>query len=109
ALLQRVVAVAGEVIREHDVFGRLGGDEFGVLLPHSGEDAATRLAERLVEQMKTTPPPGGITIQPTLSIGVAALAGADMSVPELIKAADSAMYRAKRGGRNRIVRASDAR
>jgi diguanylate cyclase (GGDEF)-like protein/PAS domain S-box-containing protein len=109
ALLQRVVAVAGEVIREHDVFGRLGGDEFGVLLPRSGEDAAARLAERLVEQMKATAPPGGISIQPTLSIGVAALAGADVSVPELIKAADSAMYRAKRGGRNRIVRASDAR
>ncbi len=109
ALLQRVVAVAGNVIRERDVFGRLGGDEFGVLLPHSGEDAAVRLAERLVAQMETTPPPEGITIQPTLSIGVAALSGADVSVPELIKAADSAMYHAKRAGRNRIIRASDAR
>jgi len=84
----------------------LGGDEFGVLLPHSGEDAAFRLAERLVEQMKTTPPQG-ITIRTTLSIGVAALSGVDVYVPELIKAADSAMYHAKRGGRNRIVRASE--
>ncbi|MFO8063836.1 MAG: diguanylate cyclase [Spirochaetota bacterium] len=107
AILRHVVSVAKHVVRERDVFARLGGDEFAILLPESGEDAAFRLAERLIEQVETTPLPEGITIRPTLSLGVAALNGVEVYVPELMKAADTAMYHAKRLGGNQVARASE--
>jgi diguanylate cyclase (GGDEF)-like protein/PAS domain S-box-containing protein len=107
AVLKQVTGIVRTVIRTHDVFARLGGDEFCIIMPEAGEAAALRLAERLVDALHSVPPPAGIQADTRLSIGVAALQGADIHLPELLKAADTALYRAKRSGREAIRRASE--
>jgi diguanylate cyclase (GGDEF)-like protein len=101
-LLRHVVEIGHRQIRESDLFARLGGDEFAILLPGSGKEAACSLAKRLQNGIYSSSPPEPLSEPPTLSIGVSVLSGADVQVPELLKAADTAMYRAKQSGRNRI-------
>jgi diguanylate cyclase (GGDEF)-like protein len=82
---------------------RLGGEEFLIVLPGIGGEDGRQVAERLraaVEQVE----PAGISV--TVSIGVAAAAGGDVEYQSLFKAADEALYRAKRAGRNRVAGAS---
>jgi diguanylate cyclase (GGDEF)-like protein len=91
-------------LRPYDVIGRYGGEEFLVVLPGCTSQDAFKLAERLRIGMSQEPIeiPGG-TIEVMCSLGVAA---SDMIVAlepaALIQAADSALYRAKAGGRNRV-------
>jgi diguanylate cyclase (GGDEF)-like protein/PAS domain S-box-containing protein len=85
-------------LRETDFLARIGGDEFGVLLPFCDTDAATRLAGRLADAL-----PDGHTA----SIGVATFDGRE-EISELVQRADEALYEAKRGGRNRAVAARSA-
>lgn len=96
ALRQLVVALTAAV-REHDVIGRVGGEEFAVLLPATGGHDALAVAERIraaVEQRSGEDAPAF-----TVSIG---LAGGN-AAPNPWDAADRALYAAKRGGRNRVV------
>lgn len=89
-------------IREIDVFGRLGGEEFGVILPETSKEKAFIAAERLrsmVEKQGCILSTGNINI--TVSIGVAELK-AGGSKEQLMAQADAAMYTAKQKGRNRI-------
>ncbi|MFP4130175.1 MAG: diguanylate cyclase [Halorhodospira sp.] len=102
-LLQEVASLGRHSLRENDLFARLGGDEFAILLPGASEEAATHLAQRLQEGMRHMPVPEPLTEPPTLSLGIAVQAGAEVQIPELIKAADDAMYTAKRSGRDRIA------
>jgi diguanylate cyclase (GGDEF)-like protein/PAS domain S-box-containing protein len=81
------------VMREVDVAGRLGGEEFAVLLPDTDEPEAFAAAERLREALAGTK-------DFTVSIGVATLEPGDDDPAELIGRADTAMYEAKRAGRN---------
>jgi diguanylate cyclase (GGDEF)-like protein len=79
---------------------RLGGEEFLIVLPGVDSPTGCAVAERLrgeLEQAK----PAGVTI--TVSIGVSAAGGEQMNYESLFKAADDAMYEAKRAGRNRVV------
>jgi diguanylate cyclase (GGDEF)-like protein len=85
-------------LRETDFLARIGGDEFGVLLPFCDTEAATRLAGRLADVL-----PDGHTA----SIGVATFDGRE-EISELVQRADEALYEAKRGGRNRAVAARAA-
>ncbi|WP_323141668.1 GGDEF domain-containing protein [Massilia phyllosphaerae] len=97
-------AQATRLLRTQDIIGRFGGEEFVVLLPHTGLDAALATAERIrsrvAEAKETTDLPAY-----TVSIGVACLERADTDTLSLLDAADKALYAAKRAGKNRVVAA----
>jgi diguanylate cyclase (GGDEF)-like protein/putative nucleotidyltransferase with HDIG domain len=88
-------------LRPGDVVGRLGGEEFLVLLPGTGPRAAWLVGERLREALRRLDAPG--VPAPTASFGVASFPAHGGSPGELMRAADSAMYDAKRMGRNRCM------
>lgn len=90
-------------LRDSDTLGRWGGEEFLVLAPHVGLDEAARLAEKLRQAVAAANlyPEGGGSV----SIGVATLAEGE-SLDALLHRADTALYSAKTGGRNRVECAS---
>lgn len=92
-------------LRETDHLGRLGGEEFAVLLPETGLDEAADVAERLRQRLAAGafPLPCGVTLRMTVSIGVASCAEDDTTVDGALGRADRALYRAKNGGRNRVA------
>lgn len=94
-----VAAVLGE-LRESDLLGRFGGEEFLVLLPDTGSEAASHFAERLrlVASQLPTDFAGGLTV----SIGVAQHEPELESLQRWIELADGALYLAKAKGRNRV-------
>jgi len=102
-LVSAVSAITG-ILRETDFAGRYGGEEFCVVMPETGIQGAFELAERLRKVMEETDHvlPGGITLRITCSIGVAEASSA--SVEATIALADSALYSAKRLGRNCVQR-----
>lgn len=111
-LIRSARAIASST-RHGETAARVGGEEFALLLPNSTSAEATELAERVRHAIgeSETPVPGreGETVRVTASAGVASTAelpGA--SVRELFKAADDALYRAKRAGRNRTLAAGPA-
>lgn len=91
------------VLRETDVFARLGGEEFAALLPQISREDTLLTSERLRTSIATMPMAQiSETFSITVSIGVSLFNGQDSSIEELMKQADQAMYRAKRQGRNRV-------
>lgn len=91
-------------LRNIDVVGRLGGEEFAIVLAQSGLDSGLEVAERLriaIEQQGVLLS-SGILLHYTVSVGVTALAGKEDSVERLLKRADDALYLAKNGGRNTV-------
>lgn len=103
-VLRDVVARCAAAMRPGDEIGRLGGEEFGVLLPGATRQDASGVAERLRAIVDATPfPIGADTCVPvTISLGVAGAEG-QVSVDQWLEAADEALYSAKATGRNRIV------
>ena len=104
AVLFAVANRCRKFMRQTDLLGRLGGEEFGILLPHTDGHSAMRVAEKLrkgIERMSVDV--GGATVIVTASLGVATLNGAIKDIDTLIANADSALYEAKGTGRNRIV------
>lgn len=96
-------AIAGQ-LRADDVLGRIGGEEFLVLLSDTAMDAATALGERLrktVEELRIEL--GGEAQTITISIGVAASTPDDRQPGTLVRRADRALYAAKHAGRNRVT------
>jgi len=89
-------------VRTADVPGRYGGEEFCVLLPGASLQAAAEAAER-IRAAVAAPPLGALAEATTVSVGVAAAPHSDLGIDELLAAADAALYRAKRGGRNRVA------
>jgi len=95
-----------ELMREHDLVARLGGEEFVVLLPETPMDEAMTVADRLRETFQKLPIEAGPgTLNVTASIGVAEATPEKDSLQSLINRADGALYEAKQAGRNRIVAA----
>jgi two-component system, cell cycle response regulator len=93
---QRLIAV----LRPYDAVGRYGGEEFLVVLPHCGLREAFVLAERLRHCVDAAPIEfANKTIHVTLSLGIAVWDG-EMTAQELLQTSDTAMYQAKRAGRN---------
>ncbi|EME68811.1 response regulator [Paramagnetospirillum caucaseum] len=92
-------------LREYDILGRVGGEEFAVALPNTGPDGARVIAERLraaVAELVIRPAKGQMSGL-TVSIGIAQLREADLTIATLLERADRALYRAKNAGRNRVV------
>ena len=92
-------------LRENDLLGRVGGEEFAALLPESDGLAAREAAERLrtrVADIRIDAPNGG-TAQFTVSIGIATLEPKDITLEPILNRADQALYQAKRAGRDRVV------
>ncbi|MEQ1439540.1 diguanylate cyclase [Fontimonas sp. SYSU GA230001] len=104
AVLQTLGRIIHQTLRAIDLAGRLGGEEFCVLLPQTTEAEALRVAERLraAIETRTIVLPDGQTLHVTASIGVASLEEADARLTDLIGRADQAMYAAKCAGRNRV-------
>lgn len=91
-------------LRETDILGRYGGEEFVVLLPDTDVAAAYTIAERLRADVEQTPIQADeLLLRVTISIGIASAAGGMLTLTELLARADYALYEAKRGGRNRVV------
>jgi diguanylate cyclase (GGDEF)-like protein len=90
--------------RDSDVLARVGGEEFALLLPETVKSEAMIVAERLrLEVSKTKPPVSEADVAPTISVGVAAATDDMPEFSVLMRAADEALYEAKRRGRNRVV------
>ncbi len=102
-VLSGLVKASLESLRESDIMGRLGGEEFGVILPETGLSAAIDAANRLRQHLSERPiitPKSAVTC--TASIGVAQLKEQDGTIDDMLARADEALYRAKEGGRNRV-------
>ena len=107
ALMQTVARIRS-LLRTEDVFGRLGGEEFIVLMPGTDTESALTAAERIREAFATEPlrMEGKNDRLITLSIGVAVLAPADRQFSQLLQRADRAMYAAKNAGRDLVMAAA---
>ena len=114
-VLKEIAATLNTLLRDYDRAGRFGGEEFSLLLPQTRAVDAFRIAERvrakIASQSFTAPAPGsGEPVHVTVSIGVAALdAGSRRQLPELLAAADAALYRAKACGRDQVQMISTTR
>lgn len=101
--LRLVAQVARETLRLSDTIGRYGGEEFAVILPETGTEAARSIAERLRSEVNGITVPGTST-NLSISIGVVSeVPEAGDSVDRIIERADQALYEAKRLGRNRVA------
>lgn len=104
AVLAIAVAEMQAELRERDWLGRYGGEEFLVVLPNAAELVARNVAERIRQRVADSPVrQGDIELRLTVSIGIAILDQNSPTVEALIEHADSALYRAKAQGRNRVV------
>ncbi len=107
-LLAATASTLGQHVRACDVLGRFGGEEFVAVLPGAGQQEACHIAERLRGRVReiavpargATSPDDTVTV--TVSIGVAALGLDGEDLFELLAAADAALYRAKKSGRDRV-------
>jgi diguanylate cyclase (GGDEF)-like protein len=104
SVLQKLAQVVLGVVRTEDVVARYGGEEMALILRQSTEEAANRCAERIRSEVaKTDFNHNGKRMPVTVSVGVATtLDKAANSASDLVSIADGYLYRAKRGGRNRV-------
>ena len=102
-ILRAVGEVIGSRIRGIDTAGRVGGDEFMILLPETEEAGAVILAEQLREGVNEIRVDAGTwVVRTSISVGVASFPADGDTADELLEAADAAMYASKRGGRDRV-------
>jgi diguanylate cyclase (GGDEF)-like protein len=103
-----VADVLRDFSRDIDAPARYGGEELAVVLPQTDAEGAAQLAERIreaVERLQVPRVDGQGSLRLQASFGVAALPESALDREGLIAAADAALYRAKRAGRNRVERA----
>jgi diguanylate cyclase (GGDEF)-like protein len=111
-ILRAVATALTDGLRPRDFVGRFGGEEFVVLLTGSDLEQARHAAERIrahVADVKVEATGRSAAVQVTISVGVAAFRDSGHSVHELLDAADTALYAAKRAGRNCVRVAEGAR
>ncbi len=109
-VLQVFAEVAKAQLRSNDLVGRLGGEEFAVLLPRTHGREAAQIANRLREGFAhACRRIGDDPVQGTLSVGVTIVLGSDTDLRESLERADSALYRAKLNGRDRVEVDTSAR
>jgi diguanylate cyclase (GGDEF)-like protein len=103
-VLRNLSLVVLEQKRAQDTFGRLGGEEFSLLLPETNLEQAKVVAERVQKTWAQTPcNVDGNLIYSTVSIGVAEANKEDKTIEDVLRRADRMMYKAKGAGRNRVV------
>ncbi len=114
-VLKEIARTLNAMLRDYDVAGRFGGEEFSLLLPQTRAVDAFRIAERVranIAALSVIAPgeTGGERVQVTVSIGVAALdSGSRRELTQLMAAADAALYRAKASGRDQVQMISTTR
>ena len=101
--LRRIGAIMRENVRDADVAGRFGGEEFIVLMRDADRERALSIAERLRSAIETSGLAYADGAPITISVGVTYARASDVSSEMLIERADKALYRAKNTGRNRVV------
>ena len=104
SVLRMVGEVCRRTLREVDIVGRLGGEEFAILLPESDARKSMEVAERLRQDIANSVIllEQGLERYVTASIGIATLTADDTNIDKLLDLADKAMYEAKHTGRNRV-------
>ena len=104
----KILCLGGGIItrvaRRTDPVSRYGGEEFAIFLPNTDEQAAQGIAERFCEAVREKPlQADGVTVPVTISVGMFVMvAGFDGTLRDAIQKTDSALYRAKRNGRDRV-------
>lgn len=103
-VLQRFSAILLDALRDVDIAGRMGGEEFAILLPETNMQAALQMAYRLHEAIGRCEVvlKSGAAVKFTASIGVATLDDDTATLDTLLDRADMALYKAKQSGRNRV-------
>ena len=102
--LKCAVAMCQRHLRSVDVFGRLGGEEFGILMPDCVPERAADIAERIRADIAALiDSPDGPDFQVRASFGVTAARWSGYELRQLLAHADSALYQSKREGRNRVT------
>ena len=111
AVLAAVSAAMRDLLRDCDLCGRFGGEEFALLLPRTTAAQALEITERIRQGISqlAIPRDGTAAIRVTISIGVAVPSQARRTLDDLLAAADHALYQAKRSGRDRVVMYADTR
>ncbi|MFC6301042.1 diguanylate cyclase [Pseudomonas sp. CCM 7893] len=106
-VLQRIAGSGRGVLRRGDLFGRIGGEEFAAVLPGCAPEMALQVAERLrheIQQLSFSHEEQDFSV--TVSQGLANLSAEDANLDSLFGRADTAMYEAKRQGKNRVVQST---
>jgi diguanylate cyclase (GGDEF)-like protein len=103
-VLHETALLLKSALREHDILGRYGGEEFSLLLPNTNTKSALKVANRMIEKVTEAvieTEAGKLKVR--LSIGVAGMSKETPDLHALINHADQAMYTAKESGGNRVV------
>lgn len=107
-VLQQIAAALKSSLRETDILGRLGGEEFAILLPNTALGEADLLANRVCHSIAAMPfELSGTLLTVTVSIGVVVIDNEMSGIDDMLRNADVAMYRAKRRGGNRVDQYKD--
>lgn len=107
-VLRHFAHILHDELRKSDYAGRVGGEEFAVVLAGTSITDATIFAQRVQKQLLDTPVNAHTHIIPvTVSIGIAVMQASDLNADVSLSSSDMALYRAKEGGRNRIVVATE--
>lgn len=96
-------------LRTSDLIGRVGGEEFAIILPETDLQRAVKIAERIRHRIENIQVPvGGLMVQFTVSIGVSEIIVGEKDINAALNRADKALYKAKRTGRNRVCQKLDS-
>ena len=103
-VLTTMASVMAQQLRDTDIVGRLGGEEFAILLPDTPLPVAQEMAEQVRLALSGTEVPlnGGLILAFTVSIGITGCGASGCEMDELLRRADEALYQAKNAGRNRV-------